>query len=516
MRSIQLKRFLAALFAVSCALPSASHAAPHLLSSDINGDGVSELTLVTIESDHSLTWKSYDASTGQLVRQTSSVGALGNNLIFGNWVSTTEASIGYISAASAASMVSWVLADAQGALSSAKQFGKGSNRIVSGADFNGDGLVDAAVVADGSSSALFRWHIQPDFLAPAPARAAALKHQNRRARHHRRVTGKAAGLLSVRFGRHGDTAFFLNPDGAGDSLALLRKDNATGIYRLLLRSPYAKVARKVIIGPLSGTQSPLPVQQADGKDLLAVYTRSGGNTPVKFFSMTGEELADFTMTGTGTVIVGNFNELPGQEIAIQTASGFTIYNPNAPTDVRTVTLASGIPVDDVNITTFGFSPGGGNSGGGGNNGGGNSGGGSGGGACGASGSAPSGGLESVCSVVYPMNTCVLYKPGSGGTADARTGRPAFLWYSPADNPGVDHLDVYASNGTKIAQFGFYFPAPAPLARFYSGYDPGTGETGSQLMAAANAASGKPWLYFFTKNGKCWGPVTNANGRSGGR
>jgi hypothetical protein len=115
-----------------------------------------------------------------------------------------------------------------------------------------------------------------------------------------------------------------------------------------------------------------------------------------------------------------------------------------------------------------------------------------------------------------MNSCVLYKNGSGGTADSRTGHPAFLWYNPGDNPHVPKLDVLASNGQKIGQFGFYAVSPYPLVRFYSGYAPGTMQTGPQLAAQATAASGKPWLYFLTDNGKCWGPVLDPNGRSGGK
>ena len=114
-----------------------------------------------------------------------------------------------------------------------------------------------------------------------------------------------------------------------------------------------------------------------------------------------------------------------------------------------------------------------------------------------------------------MDRSVLYKPGSGGTSDARTGKPAFLWYDSNDQR-VNNLYVLASNGEQIAIFGRYTPSPCPLVRFYSGYSPGTGLSGSQLMEKAKAASGSQNLYFYTKDGNCWGPVLNANGRSGGR
>ncbi len=117
--------------------------------------------------------------------------------------------------------------------------------------------------------------------------------------------------------------------------------------------------------------------------------------------------------------------------------------------------------------------------------------------------------------MHSVGSDVLYKPSSQDTGDSREGKPLFMWYDWENNPFVQNLYVLASNGEQIAIFGYY-PVGQPWSRFYSGFPPGTGRTGAELAALATAAAGRTTVYFYTKNGNCWGPVRDPRIRTGGR
>lgn len=464
---------------------------------DINGDGSSDFTLITIESNSSLTWKSYNADGTQFDEQLS-FGANGANIALANWQSTSQATLAFISVPSGSTDAYWTHISASDVQSQRKFGSSTSFKFISGADFNGNGYADAAVIRSEVSGNLI-WDVRPDFFASGSSRSNARRKESQDAKRHRALA--RTGRVTLRFGKSTDSPFFFDPAGRGAVLAVLRQE-ASGSYSIYTRHPYTGKIRKINLGNLTSPLTPLPLQQNSGGDLLAIVSRGTSTTAVGFYSAKGALLGQGTLSGTGTLVVGKFSGASGQGIAIQSGSNFEILHPSSPSTSSNVTVASGIAVDDINITSFlpdsddssgGPLP-----------------------TCDMPSSAPPSSLASVCTSLHPMNRCVLYKPGSGGTADDRTGKPVFLWYEEVNNPNVGQLKVLASNGAQVGTFGFYYPAPAPLARFYSGYAGGSGYTGTQLMERATAASASPWLYFLTSDGNCWGPVKNANGRSGGR
>lgn len=476
-------------------MPAPAGAAPYA-GSDIDGDGVSDITLISIEGDSSLTWRSYSAS-GQEIDQKDGFGRNGANITLANWFSPTQASLGYVSVPNGGVEAVWTALDPNGATVQKTLGASTSFKFISGGDINNNGYSDAAVLRTEISGALI-WDIRPDFFAAGDALRDARNKESALARRHRAKF--SSGRVSLRFGASTDLPFMFSPGGQGSVLAILREINP-GSYAVITRNPYTGRTRTILLGTLSSPLTPLPLKRASGGDILAIPSKGQSTTSISFFSSRGLPIGNSSLTGTGTIIVGQFPGMSGQGLAIQTNSSFTFVHPSAPDSQSSGQVALGIAVDDINITSFLPDS---NSGGGPLP------------TCDMPSQAPPSSLSSVCSVMHPMNRCVLYKPGSGGTSDDRTGKPVFLWYEEINNPNVGQLKVLASNGAQLATFGFYYPAPAPLARFYSGYVGGSRYSGQELMDRALAASGSQWLYFLTKSGECWGPVRDANGRSGGR
>lgn len=128
------------------------------------------------------------------------------------------------------------------------------------------------------------------------------------------------------------------------------------------------------------------------------------------------------------------------------------------------------------------------------------------------GSTPGAGLDSVCDTVIGVSSGTLWKPESDHTNDGRENKPLILYNR--NIPSTSCLSVYASDGTKVTQFGVYEYNGKYGGRWYSGYGCGDGLTGSQIAARAESASGSARIYVQRKSGECVGPI-DPRQRTGG-
>jgi hypothetical protein len=471
---------IALLLAVSVSVLSisTSHAVPR---NDHDGDGYSDPTLISIQSGGALDWNTLSGSNLQPLLQVPSFGAVGDNITLAPWLSKTQALYGVVTLRSG--KIVWRVRRADGQVSE-RAFGSSGDTAVSGADFDGNGIADAATISRSGSK--LSWTIKRNLFKPSSATIRVWSG----GRWVRRTLPSTATL---RFGNSSDLVFYADPDGKGDWMGVIQNGD-----KLVYRNVYTgRVRRFSLVGFGAGSLGAMPLKQTGAPDLLVFPIRSGGVTNIYVTTFGGSLVAQTQISSTGDIILGNFTSTNNPQIAVQGSEGnYFVFTP-ATGETVNIQLGTGIPVDAININKI-LPPGEtsreyvenpppvGSS------------------------------LESICTTITKMNRDVLYKPGSGGTNDSRTGKPAFLWYDcTTQDPGVRYLHVLASNGAVVGKFELY-PVICPLVRFYTGYGSGSMDSGSSLMAKAIAASGSKKLYFYTQNGNCWGPVNNANGRSGGR
>lgn len=322
------------VLAAHCHLSSAL-AAP----SDLNADGLSDIVLIEIKSDGALSWHAYSPSSLSPLFLAFQQGRVGDHIAPANWLASGSAQLAYLSASGSA--VRWNVSSGAGQTKSFR-FGHKSDLLLAGADFNADGYTDAAFVRTSDSGLV--WTIKYDPLAPAS------------------VKRRSVSRRSLRFGKGSDLIFYASPKGKADWLALLRARQAGG-SQLIMRNPANGRTKRIILAAHKFSDlRPLPLKQPTGQNILALIERSSGTTKFTFVGLAhGQILGSREMSGSGELLVGNFSasaEMPGEEIAIQTSSGFSVLNPFSQALID-LALPSGVAVDQVNINSFGSSGGGG-------------------------------------------------------------------------------------------------------------------------------------------------------------
>ncbi|MBX7137827.1 MAG: hypothetical protein K1X83_07565 [Oligoflexia bacterium] len=420
---------------------------------DFNGDGLSDITLIAIRPDQSLRWKSI-LSPLQIPNVPAptvigDLGAAGDHIALGRWSALSAVQPAVIS--QDGGEIVWKSTGGQ------FSFGSDSDLLVAGGDFNGNGFADAAAISKRAGRLV--WKIKYDPLAPNGS--------------------GSPGTAEIVFGTRNDQPFFVNPDGARDWLAIVRTPARGGAY-IIMRDPASTTVRRVAIGSVDGT--PLPVAENSSQDVLVAFIKRGAHsTTASFRSLSnGARRGGVRWKSQGDLIVGDYASDTGQELAIQTSDGFSLYNPFS--KLRTaISTADGIAVDEVNLNSFGGS---GNSGGG--------------------GSAPAD-LNGICSKVIPISSPYIYKTGtSDHIPDSRSGGGSFLVGSSGSRPSVDCVYVYDSKGAEIASYGFW-PSPGSdwAARLYSrGLSCSDGKDPLAVAAQAIKHTGSPAGFFKVSSNTC--------------
>jgi len=433
---------------------------------DFDGDGISDRTWVQIESDKSLTWIA-QLSTSQAQRALGSLGKSGDAITVGQWLAGGT-QIGIASLNATTNQIEWSIRDSAGNVRT-KVLGKKGDLVVSGGDFNGNGLADAAVVRLENKKA--QWTVAFDlFGSDAPVEK------------------------TFQFGDAGDRVFYARAESgsAVDWIGITRTgSNSKTLARMLdVNSGAIKQFPRLPKFASQGNRPrPFPVRQSTGTDLIGFSMGSGGKTSVKVFSLEGGAVSSSVLSGTGTSVVGEFLQGPGYEIAYESGEYATIINPRHIDLTETVALG-GIPVDEVNINSLGVeavapaptsTP--------------------------SSGGAPTAGTPVQCSSFARMPSTHIYKTfGSRHFSDVRATTIGLILKPGASGPFPSCVQAIDTNGNVVAKLGLYAVGSGWAARYYAGIGCGknTPYGGSQVASRALQSSSSSKIYM--KVGSvCYGP-----------
>jgi len=443
----------------------ASNSFAQVVQGDFNADGVSDIPLISIGTDSSLSWSLHNTATG-IASALSSVGSNGDHIILSHWKGTALPQIGVVTLDANDKDVVWRIINDEGATEE-RQFGTKSHTLLSGGDFNGNGVADAAIATIKRSRV--SWQISKDtFSFPV---------------------GQPS-IATVQFGKNGDRIFFASPDGVSDWIGTFGNSPSGGTI-LRLKSMVTGEVRTSTKFPKTFTKSPrprpMPIKQDNGVDILGFAIQSKTNTKVFFRTLTGESVSQVELAGKGDIIVGNFTSASGEEIAIKTATGFHVVNPTS-LAAADLTTADGIPVDEININSITVSgsssnpsatpkPGDGGSTPG--------------------GSTPPGGLK--CNSISPVasQSNILYKD-----SNLHGGRGRTFLDQDHRFGGVRRLNVAGTNQKIISCFGLYACDQPYGCRYYQAMC-GDGLAKSQLVAKARQNGGSSTVLVGDGSGRCF-------------
>lgn len=286
---------------------------------DFDGDGLSDRVRVEIEQNGSLRWRSLGDTAAQTLGLS---GRAGDHLIAGNWQSPTEPVVGYVRLESDDNLT-WTLGPGNNQQSAT--FGTGSQLVVSGGDFNGDGLVDAALV--GVSGRKLRWQINSSLF-------------------------NGGSSTSYTHGRRQDIAFYMNFNGLRDGAAILRQP-AEGNFRVLVRDMVSGRVAKInrISRALKNYGRPSPLMDPGGRDVLLFSRKMGARTAAWVIDRRGKRIWRSSVSESVDTVVGDFLSEPGEEFAFGTSEGYQVVNPFSKVLVL-LESPDGIAVDHVNVNAF--------------------------------------------------------------------------------------------------------------------------------------------------------------------
>lgn len=451
------------------------HSYAQQIQTDFDGDGYSEFTIVSIESDKSLTWKTSSGISG-LTAGLQSFGVSGNHIIMAPWKGTTQPQIGVVSLDDTGKKLAWKVVGSSGVVEERVLGGKTST-IISGGDFDGNGVADAAVAKLGRSGV--KWSIAYDLFS----QPVGLER-----------------IANVNFGKSGDRIFFASPDGTSDWIGTVGKaangrDTELKIKSLLtgeVRTSDKALPRFIVKNP---RPRPFPVKAALGFDVIGFTRVVGGNTKVYFYTLDGGPVTVIDLPGKGDIVVGNFNDGPGEEIAIKTTGGFTVVNPFTLSS-STAASSDGVAVDQININTLSAdttnsTPN--NSGGGGDD------------------DQDSGGGPSsiaACQSVVGWPGSHIYKTrGSDHFTDIRRNTIGVVIKPGGRGPFPGCISMVDRKGRVVAKLGLYSKGSGWAARYYAGIGCGasTAYGGSRVASLAQSNTGSSEVYA-NFGSVCFGPV----------
>jgi hypothetical protein len=467
-----MKKFAIALGTCLSFVSTALAAVPN----DFDGDGISDRTWIQIESDKTLAWN-VQLSTSQAQASLGSLGKSGDAVAMAQWLAGGT-QIGVASLNSVTKEIEWSIRDSAGAVRT-KVLGKKGDLVVSGADLDGNGIADAAVVRLEGKKAT--WVVKFDFFA-----------------------SDAPVEKTFQFGEAGDRVFYARAEtgSAVDWIGITRTgSNSKTLARMMdINSGAVKQFDRLPKFASQGVRPrPFPIRQSSGADLIGFSVGSGGKTSVKVFSLEGGAISSSVFEGLGVSVVGEFLQGPGYEVLYDDGTNADILNPRLIDVTETVSLG-GVPVDEININSLGLevtspiptsTPTGGSgddSGGGGTN------------------SGP--GLSSKCGSIVKWPGSHIYKTlGSKHFSDVRRNTIGVVIKSGGQGPFPSCLDALDQNGNVVAKLGLFSMGAGWAARYYAGVRCATSTPygGAQVASRAMSSSGSSKIYMKFNN-VCYGPI----------
>jgi hypothetical protein len=448
---------------------SLSHPAQAATPNDFDGDGISDMTRTEVASDGSLTWRAVLSSSGA----TATLGTLGRN---GDYPAIAQwfgvgTQVGVVSESASDDSLLWRVINNSGA---EVQFslGKKGDLAVAGADLNGNGVSDAAVVRLVNGKAT--WQILLDPL----------------------VSGSSE-VIEVVLGKTGDRAFYARVDqSATDWIGVIGKGSggrSVARMRNLITGEVRRFNRLRKLASQGARPRAFPIRQASGPDLLGFQVSAGTRTRIVVTNFSGVKIYSSELAGSGVSVVGDYNTGSGYEIAYQASNGSVVINPVA-IEEREGVFLDGVAVDEINLNTIGRVAGseGNSSGGSGDTNGGGS----------------SGGSVSQCSSVSSWPGGHIYKTiGSEHFFDVRRNTIGIVIKPGGRGPFPSCVQAIDTAGNVIAQLGLYARGAGWEARYYAGVGCGAGTpfNGASVAAKARLNTGSSSVYM-NFGGVCYGPI----------
>jgi hypothetical protein len=466
MKSIR-KSYCAALLCVASVFVC-EQAVAHV-PGDFDGDGVSDVTTVFEGNGRELTWRAR-FSTTQQVTDIGVLGTSGDLPVMASWLGSGT-QIGVVAEKRNSDALVWTIL-ANGSRTE-RVFGKVGDLVVSGGDFNGDGIADAAVVRLINGRAVWQVLRNP-------------------------FKDQSAETLSITFGQAGDRAFFARVDGtAQDWIGVIRKGagrNSQARMRNIVTGETRTFTRLPAFATQGDRPRPFPVRQPGAPDLLAFHQVKGRSTAVRVFTQAGVEVGNVLFDGVTEGAIGEFNTDPGYELAFQAEGEAGAFNPQVGV-VQQMAPIEGTLADTIAYKTVGGA------------------------AAGGPGQVPAGGTGGAaggavaqCNRMAPWPSSYIYKTiGSDHFTDVRRNTIGLILKIGAPGPYPSScVRVLASNGKVITSLGLYARGAGWAARYYSGIGCGaaTPVNGAAVSSLARQASGSSQI-IMNMDGTCYGPIESS-------
>jgi hypothetical protein len=436
---------------------------------DFDRDGVSDLTRVEVGSDKFLTWKAV-LSGNQQVTELGKLGSDGDHLAMGQW--TGEGTqIGAVALNASSGVITWSILDSSGARVD-KTFGKKGDLIVAGADFNGNGTADGAVVRLVSGKA--EWQVWYDMFTP----------------------GAPTEPSQFTFGKAGDRVFFARVQAGGpDWIGMMRKGagrNSAARFKNLVSGDVRQFTRLPGFATTGDRPRPFGVKAPGGEDLLGFHVKKGTGTQLRIFTLAGIEISNVAFEGDGQSVVGDFNDGQAYEVAFQSSGESGVFNPVAG-EVRETSNFGGVAVDEINVNALGAPVASTPTGSGGSD------------------EGSSGGSVSSCSRVTSWPGSHVYKTiGSTHFTDIRRNTAGVILKVGAAGPYPNCIQVVDRSGKVLANMGLYAKGAGWAARYYAGIGCGasTPLNGNAIAGRARSSTGSQAVYM-NFGSVCYGPIDAA-------
>ena len=435
---------------------------------DFDTDGGSDQTVVRIQADNSLLWLSRGLAASSAT-QIGEFGRSGDHLIVARWRGLSKPEVGVVTLDRTTRKVTWKIVDQIGDTQQV-EFGKRGDLLISGADFNADGIADAAVARKAGRAV--KWDIWPNMLAASGS--------------------SASPVATLRFGRNGDRLFFVSPDGGGDWMGRLGKTRS-GRAIVKLKSFVSGEVRSYAGYPAFAVSAqrprPFPLRSPSAGDVLGFELANGSGTSYVFTNLDGSEFYRKTVTGKPIAVVGEFLADAGEELAYATDGEWSVLNPFSGAE-SALTSLSGIPVDEINVNTLTRSSSNNN------------------------GSdpdptpPPGGNPGSECARVSPWPGSHIYKTiGSNHFTDIRRNTIGLVIKAGGVGPFPNCVAALDTKGNQVAVLGLYAKGAGWAARYYAGIGCGSGTpyNGSRVASIARSNTGSSSIYM-NFGTVCYGPI----------
>ena len=304
-------RFLSFCVAISIGLmaPLITFADPIC---DFDGDGRSDIAFVNTNRQGSYDWTAFDPRTGRNKAVLKNFGNASSKLIPGNWFESGRAVAAIVNPVTGGpnGRAIWMARsiDYAGGSALTRDLGRSGDIIIQGGDYDGNGITDSLVLKRTTGKLGLRVNY---FLSS----------------YNGNNLGKER-LYKALGSPFKDPNFFFSPDGSSDYLAVLQRNSGRSNAALQLK-PFTDSPQAFSIGSLpGGSLGPLPLKQGSGKaDLLVFYAKRGNKTQLTVKTLQGFTVYSGTIAGGGAVMVGDYFDDRGWEIAVQNGAAFTFINP---------------------------------------------------------------------------------------------------------------------------------------------------------------------------------------------